>query len=215
MRALRSLLALTLLMPSTALADCKTDVDAAFEKLRATGSFRLQTKIVNAQGQLTMESDYILPDRMHQRVMMDGSSTPMEMILIGKKAWSNQGQGWSEVPEKFAETIARQMKETVVDPPKAAVDYKCLGDKDLEGRSFAAYQGILPTPIPAEAEQKGPRISAVSVPNQQNVYIDKSTGLPVRNIVTPVTEPEKRLFDGTFTVVEGLKIEAPTDSKAN
>lgn len=209
MRPTYFVLASALIFPQIAMADCKTDVDAAFEKLRAAKSFRLKTKIVNAQGQLTMESDYILPDRMHQRVMMDGSTAPMEMILIGNKAWSNQGQGWAEVPEKFAETIAKQMKETVVEPPKASIEYKCLGDKDLEGQTFAAYQGVLPMPIPPDAEQKGPRVTAVSVPNQQSVFIDKATGLPVRNIVTPVTEPDKRVFDGTFTVVEGLKIEEP------
>src|SRR3546814_7937662 len=43
----------------------------------------------------------------------------MQMILVGGKAWSNQGNaGWAEVPEKFATTIAKQMKDTVVEPPK-------------------------------------------------------------------------------------------------
>ena len=43
----------------------------------------------------------------------------------------------------------------------------------------------------------------------QTVYIDKALGVPVRNIVTPVSDPDKRLFDGTFSLRAGLKIEPP------
>ena len=54
-----------------ALADCKGEVDQAFSKLRGSKNFRLETKIVNEQqGSLTMTVDYILPDRMHQRVSL-------------------------------------------------------------------------------------------------------------------------------------------------
>lgn len=209
---MRTLAALVLMFSSTAaLADksCKEQVDDAFKKLREAKSFRLETTIRNAQGQLKMQSDYVLPDRMHQRVTMEGSAGPMEMIVIGKKAWSNQGQGWAEVPQNFAEAVAKQVQETVAESPKTMTDYKCLGDKDFEGKKYAVYQGILPTPLPPDAEKKGPRLEAAAVPNQQNVYIDKATGLPIRNIVNAVTEPDKRLFDGTFTIVEGLKVEAP------
>ncbi len=41
------------------------------------------------------------------------------------------------------------------------------------------------------------------------VYIDKALGVPVRNIVTPEADPNKRLFDGTFSLRDGLKIEPP------
>ena len=84
-----------------------------------------------------------------------------------------------------------------------------MGDKEFEGKTYTLYQGILAMPLSPDAKDKGPRVSAVSVPNQQNVYIDKETGLPVRNIVTPVTEPEKRLFDGKFTVLKDLSVDPP------
>lgn len=196
-------------LPAYADPSCKDQVDAAFSKLRQSKSFRLQTTITNPEGSLTMQADYVLPDRMHQKVTLGKDGPPMEMIVIGKKAWSNQGGGWAEVPEQFAKTVANQIKETVADAPKVMTEYKCLGDKEFEGKSYALYQGVLATPLSADAKDKGPRVSAVTVPNQQNVYIDKETGLPVRNIVTPVTEPDKRLFDGTFTIVHDLTIEAP------
>ena len=141
----------TLLFAADASADCTSEVNDAFAKLRKSSAFAMETKISNEQGTLTMSNDYVLPDRMHQRVSMSsGGPGAMEMILVGSKAWSNQGQGWAEVPEKFASTIAKQMKETVVEPPKETSEFTCLGDVEFEGKTFAAYQAkraaAAPTP---------------------------------------------------------------------
>lgn len=206
---------LFILASSPALADqaCKAQVDDAFSKLRDKKAFRLETTITNANGKLKMQADYILPDRMHQKVVLGEDGNPMEMIVIGKNAWSNQGQGWSALPEKFAEEVARQVKETVAQGSNSVSDYECLGDIELDGTNYVGFKGILPTPIDPTNEKRGPVISAAKVPNQQSVYIDKASGLPIRNIVNPLTEPDKRLFDGRFTVVEGLKIEAPETAK--
>ena len=202
---LTGLLMLASAAPALADKSCKEQVDAAFSKLREAKSFRLETTITNSEGTLKMSADYVLPDRMHQKVVLGKDGLPMEMIVIGKQAWSNQGSGWVALSEAFA----NQIKETVAEAPKAATDYKCVGDKEFEGKTYALYEGVLPTPLPADGKTKGPRVSAVTVPNQQSVYVDKTTGLPVRNIVAPVTEPDKRLFDGTFVVGENIAIEAP------
>ena len=92
----------------TAAADCTSEVNDAFAKLRKSAAFRMETKITNPQGTLTMSNDYVLPDRMHQTVSMGGDGPQaMQMILVGGKAWSNQGNaGWAEVPEKFATVYA-------------------------------------------------------------------------------------------------------------
>lgn len=195
--------------PAFAVQSCKDQVDAAFAKLREAKAFRLETTISNSDGTLKMKADYVLPDRMHQIVTVSNQPMPMEMIVIGKQAWSNQSGVWAELPQSFADTVANQIKETVAQPPKVGTDYKCAGDKDFEGKTYTVYEGVLPTPLSADAKDKGPRVSAVAVPNKQSVYIDKNTGLPIRNIVTPVTDPNKRLFDGTFTVIHNLTIAPP------
>lgn len=202
----------TLLSPlaSAAQADCTSEVNDAFAKLRKSAAFRMETTITNPQGTLTMSNDYVLPDRMHQSVSMSSAGPQkMEMILIGSKAWSNQGNaGWAEVPEKFASTIAKQMKDTVVAPPKDESTYECLGDVTFEGKTYAAYRTVR---APEKAEGAAPATppSKDAVTNVQTVYIDKGLGVPVRNIVTSQAEPDKRLFDGTFSLRDGLKIEPP------
>lgn len=195
----------------TAKADCTSEVNDAFAKLRKSAAFRMETKITNPQGTLTMSNDYVLPDRMHQTVSMGGDGPQaMQMILVGGKAWSNQGNaGWAEVPEKFATTIAKQMKDTVVEPPKDESQFECLGDVSFEGKTYAAYRAKRAS-APAAAPAQGPGPApAADAANVQTVYIDKALGVPVRNIVTLASDPNKRLFDGTFSLRAGLKIEPP------
>lgn len=201
--------------PAFAELSCKEQVDNAFAKLRDAKKFRLNTTITNKDGTLKMEAQYVLPDRMHQTVTLGGEGAAMEMIVVGKKAWSNQGGGWVVLPEAFANTVANQIEESVANAPKVSTDYKCAGDTEFEGKTYALYQGVLAMPLQTDAEKKGPRVSALSVPKQQSVYVDKTTGLPVRNIVTPVVDPKNRLFDGTFTVMKDLDIEPPSSVVPN
>ena len=190
-----------------AAANCKEEVDQAFSKLRGSKGFRLETTIVHEkQGTLQMMVDYQLPDRMHQRVSMGNSPAKMETIVIGSKVWSNQGQGWQEVPATFAEAISKQLKETVAEPSKSKLDYKCLGEATFEGKSYLAYKAKLP---PAADEQvKGDKAKPAEVANVQTLHIDKESGLPARNIVTK-DGSDKRLFDGTFSTPADITIKAP------
>ncbi len=197
-------LSLLLAVPAHAAADCKSDVNTAFEKLRASKAFRMKTTIVNEQGSLRMSIDYVLPDRMHQKVSLSTGSGQVELIVIGTKAWSNNGQGWAEMPANFAEHVADQIKQSVVEPPQSNNDFTCLGDKEFEGKSYAAYRAVLAVPLP-EGQSQG----ASTGTNIQTVYIDKATGLPERNIVTADLASEKRLFDGTFSFPPSISIEPP------
>jgi hypothetical protein len=203
-----SFLALAALLSSAAgaAADCTADVNEAFARLRKTGAFSMETKISNEQGTLTMSNDYVLPDRMHQRVSLSTGGGTMEMILIGDRAWSNHGQGWVPLPPEFAVKVAKQMKETVAEPPKDESSFTCLGEVELEGKKFLAFQAARSA---GEAGAPGAAAPSPDAPNVQTVYLDKESGLPVRNIVTSKSDPKTRLFDGTFTLRKDLKIEAP------
>lgn len=191
---------------TTAQADCKAEVDGAFAKLRETKSFRLTTKISNPQGNLNMQVDYNLPDRMHQRVKLGDSPAEMETIAIGEKVWSNQGQGWAEVPKNFADEIAKQLKASVAEPSKSKVDYQCLGDKEFEGKTYVAYSATLP--MEEQAKNEGPAKA-----NVQTLYIDKASGMPARNVVANAGAPDKFVFDGTFSKPDGIDIKEPSVDK--
>lgn len=206
MRSTLCAIALLLASGSLARADCQSEVDGAFAKLRESKEFRLATKIVSPQGTLAMQVDYILPDRMHQRVKVGDSPAEMETIAIGEKVWSNQGQGWAEVPKNFADEIAKQLKQSVAEPSKSKIDYSCLGEKEFEGKTYLAYAATLPTEEAAKNE-------AAPKANVQTLYIDKATGLPARNVVAQADTPDKRLFDGTFSKPSGIEIKEPSTDK--
>jgi hypothetical protein len=199
-----SLPALGILLAATlpAAADCQSEVNAAFDKLRQSRAFRVRTTIVNENGSLKMTVDYVLPDRMHQKVSVSSGAGPVELIVIGGRAWSNNGQGWAEMPTTFAEHVAGQIKQSIVEPPLETASFACLGDKELEGKAYAAYRAV----IAVATGQSGPGASRSSL---QTVYVDKATGLPERNIVTADSGSDERLFDGTFSFPQELSIEPP------
>ena len=194
-------------LTAAAHADCKNEVDQAFSKLRGGKNFRVETKIVHEQqGSLDMTVDYVLPDRMHQRVKMGGSPALMETIAIGEKVWTNQGQGWTEVPQNFAEAITTQLKQQVSPPTQSNTKYECLGEVEFEGKTYLGYKGSLPVPV--EERPKGEPEKPAEPDNVQTLYIDKETGLPARNVVTKAGS-DKRLFDGTFSTPSNVAINEP------
>ena len=215
MRILAALVVGSLVVGSNpVLADCKAEVDAAFSKLREGKGFRLETKIVNEQqGSLTMSVDYVLPDSMHQSVSLGDSPMKMEMIAIGGKAWSNQGQGWAEVPANFAEVITKQLKETVAAPTKSTASYDCLGEQEFEGKKYLVYRSSLTLQPDEKAKSEAATPDTKPAAGVQTVYVDKASGLPVRNIVTKADAADKRLFDGTFSVPTDIDIKPPANVK--
>lgn len=188
-------------------ADCKSEVDQAFSKLRGGKSFRVETRIVNEkEGTLEMTVDYVLPDRMHQRVKLGNSPALMETIAIGDRVWSTQGQGWTEVPKNFAEAITGQLKQQMAPPTSTTTTYECLGETEFEGKTYLAYKGNLPAPVEERAKSEPDK--APGPDNVQTIYVDKETGLPARNVVTKAGT-ETRLFDGTFTTPPNVSITEP------
>lgn len=198
-----------LVLPAQA-EDCTTAVTAAFEKLRKAPSFRMETKITNAQGRLNLTVDFMPPDRMHQKVRLDDQAQEMELIVIGDKAWSNQGQGWVALPENFATEVAKQVKATMAGATKAEAQYQCGAEEAVEGRPAAAYVAELKAPeVEKPGMSTGESVTPAGPANKQTLYIDKETGLPVRNVVTDGKDASKRLFDGWFRMASGIAIEPP------
>jgi hypothetical protein len=207
LRLIAAAIASLLASSAAARADCSSDVAEAFQKLRMSKGFRMETSIVNEQGKLKMKVDYNPPDKMYQRVRLDESPADMEMIVIGGKAWSNQGQGWVELPENFATAVAGQVQATLIGLDKGATSYTCLGDQDLDGRKVAAYRASLP--MAEQTVQGGKPVKTDGPPNVQTVYVDVATKMPARNVVVDGTDSSKTLFDGWFKVGDDIVVAPP------
>jgi hypothetical protein len=99
------------------------------------------------------------------------------------------------------------LKETAAEPSKSQLEYECLGEATFEGKPYLAYKAALP-PV-ADERTQGETAKPAEPANVQTLYVDKVTGLPVRNVVTKGAGSETRLFDGTFSTPEGIAINAP------
>lgn len=183
---------------------CREEVSAALQKLRNSSWFRMESNMITENGLTNLQVDYVLPDRMHQKVNVVGQSGTQEVILVGDKAWSNEGDGWRELPSDLAEQLVTQMRDNVLTEQKDVGNYSCKGRIKLDGKDVMSYK--LEDEPPENSQ--GTKNEAFRL-----FYIDAVTGLPVRNaIVTPGRE-DKPIFKTSYSFPLDIKIDAPKDAK--
>jgi hypothetical protein len=179
------------------LADCKGEVEAAFQKQRTLKSFRMTVKAPKDDGTVVEQvTDYVLPDKMHQSIIAPDEEKPLETIAISKWAWSNQPGYWEELKPYFAQLIAEDIRSRLVDPLKLAAEFECLGKVTLEGKEYLGYR------TEPEAFKEGPPVA-------RTIYVEEASGLPAFNIVAAVAPDAKPVFKAEFSYPTDIVIEAP------
>ncbi|MGE0053477.1 MAG: hypothetical protein AB7S74_04640 [Hyphomicrobium sp.] len=216
MRLLSALLASLIIMTGAAAAQqdpqegkknanpCRDEVAAALQKLRNSSWFRMDTTMITENGLTHMTIDYVLPDRMHQKVNVVGSTIVQEVILIGDKAWSNEGQGWRILPADITGQLINQMRENVLTPQEDVGNYSCKGRVNLDGKDVMSYK--LEDEPPENSTN--PRNEAFRM-----FYVDAMTGLPTRNAIVTKGREDKPIFKTSYSFPLDLKVEAPKDAK--
>lgn len=181
---------------------CSDEVAASLRKLRNSSWFSMNSNMITENGPSTMVVDYILPDRMHQKVTNTLSKKSSEIILIGREAWSRQGEGsWNQLPANVAGQLQAQMDETVLQQQKDVGAYTCNGRIKLDGRDVMSYK-LESTP------EKGQTFKNQTY---RMFYVDVMTGLPVSNALLVPGREEKPIFKTSYTFPLDLKIEPPKD----
>ena len=183
---------------------CREEVSAALQKLRKSSWFRMESNMLTENGPTTMAVDYVLPDKMHQLTTVLATKQTTEMILMGKQAWQNDGNGWVAVPETQALQYVAQMHENVIEQQVDVGNYACKGRMKVEGRDVMGYK-LEDEPV---KDSQAPKNEAFRM-----FYVDATTGLPYSNeLVTPGREG-KPFFRTSYSFPIDLKIEAPKDVK--
>lgn len=182
---------------------CRDEVSAALQKLRKSSWFRMTTTMITEQGPTSMEVDYVLPDKMHQKVTVQLTKQQSEIKLIGDKAWSKQGEGaWQGLKPDVTEQLRTQLQENVVDQQTDVGNYACKGRTDLDGKSVLSYKL---EDEPAK-ESTAPKNEAYRM-----FYVDTMTGLPVSNALVVQGREGKPIFKAVYAYPLDLKIEPPAD----
>lgn len=194
----RTLAAITLIagfsMP--ALADCKSEVEAAFNMQHQQKTYRSNVTSQTDQGTQEQQFDYMPPDKLYRKVTSPASPEPVEVIGIGRWAWNNEGHGWTELEPQFAGMVSAHLQETFGAPVKVTTEYKCLGKLSFEGKEYAAYQTLADAGAPADALVR-------------TVYVDAATGLPAFNNVGPAQTDVKPVVREAFSYPADIDIQPP------
>lgn len=192
--------AATLSLAAPAYADCSQEVADALEKQRKVSAMRQTSRMITERGPTDMTVDYLLPDRMHQKVkaLIDPAAT--ETILIGTRGWVSNGSGWQALPLEQSSELADSFRAAVIEPPKQMNRYECQGKVEIDGRQLVAYKAV--------QEKTGRPDATLGM-----TYIDPVTGLPVRTTMATPDKPDRPFFKQDVTYPQDIKIEAPAVAK--
>jgi hypothetical protein len=195
--------------PALASSQCSKEMGTALENQRKSGAFRMDVFMIAEQGPVKMTVDYVLPDRMRQVVTVVLDPKPIETVLVGNKAWSNQGGAWSRVSEEVTRDLVEQVRQTVAETPETIGRWECLGKLTVEGQELTAYKGGETGPVDLSPDAaKKPKNEAVRI-----VYVDPATGLPARSIYARPDKLDRPMFKAIYTYPKDIKIEPPPSPK--
>lgn len=202
MKRVLSALAFVALNAAPAFADCKGEVEAAFNKQHQQKAYRSLVISQSDVGQQEQHFDYNPPDRIYRKVISPGEQNPIEMIGIGRWAWNNEGGGWMELEPQYAAVVVTHLRETFGQPVKVTAEFKCLGKTMYEGKEYLGYQ--------TEADAGAPADTLV-----RTVLIDAATGLPAFNNVGPANIETKPVVKESYTYPTDIDIQAPLQMPAD
>lgn len=182
---------------------CRDEVASALEKLRKSSWFRMDTNMITEQGPTTMQIDYVLPDKMHQKVTVVATKQKSEIILIGNDGWSRQNdEGWKVLPTDLAQQLKNQMQENVMSQQADVGNYSCKGRTQFEGKDVLSYK-LEDEP---QKDSTAPKNEAFRM-----FYVDAVTGLPVSNAMIVPGREDKPVFKVVYGFPLDMTVEPPKE----
>ena len=107
-----------------AFADCADEVRTALASLAQAGPQRIVSTSETKDGVTELISATV-PGAMHSRRTSDGVVS--ELTLLGDRAWSKDGDSWSELPVEKAAGLAAALKADSSMTFESIGDVECLG----------------------------------------------------------------------------------------
>ncbi|WP_295559580.1 hypothetical protein [uncultured Hyphomicrobium sp.] len=205
-------IALGALAAGPALADCSTEVALAVNSQGKQKFIRKETNMITEAGPTKMLVEYQTPDRMRQVLTPLTEGKPVESIVVGDKAWTNNGDGWKESPTQEAEQLVQFMINSIAQVYQEVGKFECTGLETIEGRELRGYRGLNEPPpgIPGKKTTEGTTTQNEAV---RMVYLDPKTGLPARSIFARAGHLDKPIFKEVYLYPDKIEIEPPKDVK--
>lgn len=185
----------------TALAeDCSAQVVAAFEKQRASKSFRVAMMQPTAEGEVEVTVDYMPPDRMLQTVRSPAMPGDQQTMLVGNRAYAGSSGSFEELLPQFTQSIISEFNSAMGSTGKSVGSFECSGKSSYEGKEFVAFRAL---------DKDAPAGSDPGKVLARTIYVDEATGLPAFNIVAASSGTETPVLKAVYTYPADIVIEAP------
>ena len=207
MLQIATVLALLVANSSAALADCRAEVEAAFQKLQMPGrAYRrvtTMTSVVHVADSRGLQvrgetAEFILPDRKRRIVDYVGDQPSSEWIRVGERTWMHEGQQWLEGYVWMDKDIFLSGVWS------HRMSIECLGEVVFEGKTYAGYEANDPTTarIVVVLGGPGPKL-------RRTILVDRQTGLPMYEIFAGATQLDSPIWKIQFTYPRDITIEPP------
>jgi len=207
MLQIATVLALLVANSSAALADCRAEVEAAFQKLQMPGrAYRrvtTMTSVVHVADSRGLQvrgetAEFILPDRKRRIVDYVGDQPSSEWIRVGERTWMHEGQQWLEGYVWMDKDIFLSGVWS------HRMSFECLGEVVFEGKTYAGYEANDHTTarIVVGLGEPGPKL-------RRTIFVDRQTGLPMNEIFAGATQLDSPIWKIQYTYPRDVTIEPP------
>jgi hypothetical protein len=193
-----------------ALADCSTEVALAVNSQGKQKFIRKESNIITDTGPVKIVVEYHTPDRMHQVATPLTENKPVESIVVGDKAWTNNGEGWVLAPAGETDQLIQYMIKSIAQVYQEVGKFECTGLETVDGQELRGYRGIDEPPPGPPGKQTEPTMKNEAV---RMVYLDPKTGLPARSILARKEFLDKPIFKEVYTYPDKIEIEPPKTVK--
>jgi hypothetical protein len=223
-----------LVADSTAVwADCRGEVEAAFQKVEMPDQPH-RSEMTVAGPDLTLSqayretTEFIPPDRMRRiadspywfvrLLFYFTGQDPLETIRIGDRTWERLNKKWVESP--YGPKFPQETFPFRALPPDAT--FACLEAVRFDGRTYAGYQASFrPTTVlmvqmdhmsPSkmqEQEERALKALKEAPPKWRTILVDRETELPAYDIITLTSELDSPTLKIRYTYPRRLMIEPP------
>jgi hypothetical protein len=199
-------LALLVANGSAALADCRAEVEVAFQRLQMPGrAYRRETTMATIvhvgdtrEDQVFRETvEFILPDRKRRILDYVGNQPSSEWIRVGERTWMHEGQLWLEGYVWMDKDILLSGVWSL------RTSFECLGAVWFEGKAYTAYGANDPTTFNIV-------VGLGEVPKlRRTILVDGQTGLPIYEIFAGANQLDSPIWKIQYTYPRDIAIEPP------
>lgn len=213
-----------LVMQSTAMsADCRSETEAAFQRLEMPDRPYRSEITIQTYRETT---EFIPPDRVRkvvdsavwvQRLLnyLAGRS-PIEMVRIGNRTWTRLNKKWVE--DEAGRAMSSAGLPPLVTTPE--MTFACLEAVAFEGKVYVGYQisfrptravVVMPSGASVSESQKDEVLRALkqAQPIWRTILVDRETGLPAYQIMADTDQLDVPTLKIRYTYPSDLTIEPP------